>query len=88
MDYNYFERIAALLNALAEHGITATIHSIYEGFQLRVPWYTPGDVACHRGTYGQLESYCFPWDDDDVTRDSVEGMTKRIIGLYNRKMGS
>lgn len=82
----YFTTIVALLNRLAAEGIPAQLFECYEGAQLRFPWYPCGDVACHRGTWGQLESYRFPWDCGDVTRDSVEGMTQRLGDLYRSRI--
>lgn len=82
---NYFLNIVTLLNLLAADGVPAQLFECYEGFQLRFPWYGRADVACHRGTYGQLESYRFPWDGGDVTRDTPDGMAARIIKLYKSK---
>ena len=82
---NYFANITALLNILAANGVPAQLFECYEGFQLRFPWYSRGDVACHRGTFGQLESYRFPWDDGDVTRDTPDGMAQRITEFYQSR---
>ena len=51
------------------------------GLQLRFDW-SKGDVVCHEGTCHMPESYHFPWDGDDVTRDTPEGMASRIIAHY------
>ena len=85
MNNNYFANTTALLNVLAANGVPAQLFECYEGYQLCFPWYSRGDVACHRGTYGQLESYRFPWDRGDVTRDSVDKMANRIIKFYYKK---
>jgi len=82
MNNSYFANTTALLNVLAANGVPAQLFECYEGYQLRFPWYSCGDVACHCGTYGQLESYRFPWDRGDVTRDSVDKMANRIIEFY------
>lgn len=83
MNNTYFTTITTLLNALANHGISAQLFSIYDGFQLRFPWYKNGDIVCHCGTRGVLESYRFPWDDGDVTHDTINGFVKRLINLYH-----
>lgn len=58
-------------------------HHDWAGLQLRFGW-CDGDVVCHDGTFHMPESYCFPWDDGDVTRDTPEGMASRIISLYHK----
>ena len=79
---NYFTTIVSLLNLLAEGGFPATLHACCDGWQLRFPWYEDGDIACHSGTFGQLESYGFPWDDGDVTRDTAESFRHRLASLW------
>ena len=60
------------------------------GYQFNFSWHT-GDVItdpfcgnprCADSSY--VESYGFPWDEDDVTRDTPEEMAKRIVDLYQR----
>ena len=85
MNNAYFANITGLLNELAANGVPAQLFECYEGYQLRFPWYSCGDVVCHRGTYGQLESYGFPWDEGDVTDDSVRGMSKRLVKLFEER---
>lgn len=57
---------------------------LYEGFQWTFPGTVldNGDVALHCGTYGwengSLESYCMPWDDDDVSVLKPDEMAQRI----------
>lgn len=82
MNNAYFANITALLNELAANGVPAQLFECCDGYMLRFPWHSRGDVACHRGTYGQLESYRFPWDKGDVTRDSVAGMAERLIRFF------
>ena len=79
----YFTSIVDLLNLLAECGFTAQLFPIHDGWQLRFPWYEEGDIACHSGTGGRLESYGFPWDEGDVTRDSADGFRWRLASLWN-----
>lgn len=82
MTNTYFTTITALLNELADRGFPAQLFPIHDGFQLRFPWYEDGDIACHSGTFGVLESYGFPWDDGDVTRDTMDGFVQRLIPLW------
>ena len=86
---NYFERIQFIYDILTVLGIPCTMNALYEGWQLRFPWCV-GDVAAHRGTYceaaGKVESYCFPWDDDDVTVLTPEEAAIKIIAFYNEEM--
>ncbi len=82
MTNTYFTTITALLNELADRGFPAQLFPIHDGFQLRFPWYEGGDIACHSGTFGVLESYGFPWDDGDVTRDTMDGFVQRLIPLW------
>lgn len=55
--------------------------------QITFPW-CDGDVimyACNLEdpkTSSVVESYNFPWDEDDVTRDYPEEMAWRIIAYY------
>lgn len=83
MTNTYFATTTALLNELADRGFPAQLFAIHDGFQLRFPWYEEGDVACHSGTGGVLESYGFPWDDGDVTRDTMDSFVHLLIALYN-----
>ena len=78
----YFTTIQTLLNTLADRGYPAQLVACHDGWQLLFPWYEGADIACHRGTYGWLESYGFPWDDGDVTRDTVEGFCHRLALLW------
>lgn len=81
----YVDAINAVIADLIPAGIPFTVHPISEGLQLRFPWHE-GDVACHAGTYcsdcGCVESYQFPWDDEDVTVQTPKEMANDIIRLY------
>ncbi len=82
---SYFERIGAIASALDSVNIPYTVRPIYEGWQIRFPWCN-GDVAAHDGTYGaragMVESYCFPWDDGDVSVLTVEEAITAIRDYY------
>lgn len=52
------------------------------GLQLRFGW-CDGDVVCHEGTFHMPESYNFPWDDGDVTREDPDMMAQLITEYYN-----
>lgn len=86
---NYYERISFIRSILDLLHIPCTMNEIWEGYQLRFPW-CEGDVAAHDGTYetknGMVESYCFPWDDDDVSVLTPEEAAIKIIALYNEEM--
>lgn len=81
----YTDAINAVIAYLIPAGIPFTVNPVFEGMQLRFPWHE-GDVACHAGTYGSdrgmVESYQFPWDEDDVTMLEPKKMATRIIQLY------
>lgn len=81
----YEERIDAIASYCDLYNVPYTTNPIWNGKQIRFPWCT-GDVACHEFTYGtdidKVESYCFPWDNEDVTVLSVEEAAGLIIGYY------
>ncbi len=81
----YTDAINAVIACLTFASVPFTVNPIFEGMQLRFPWHE-GDVACHAGTYGSdkgmVESYQFPWDEDDVTMLKPKKMATRIIQLY------
>ena len=60
------------------------------GYQFLFSWNTNdiitdpfcGNPRCANSSY--VESYGFPWDGDDVTRDTPEEMAKRIVDLYQQ----
>ena len=86
---SYFERIEFIYHILVTLHIPCTINALREGWQLRFPW-CPGDIAAHAGTFGEaqgmVESFCFPWDGDDVTVLTPEEAAIKIIALYNEEM--
>lgn len=81
----YVRAINEVIAYLIPAGVPFTVNPAYEGMQLRFPWHE-GDVACHEGTCGSdcgcVESYQFPWDDDDVTVQTPYEMANDIIRLY------
>ena len=78
----YLNTIISLLNALTERGIPAQIESCWDGWKLVFPWANDADIACHSYTNEVLESYGFPWDEDNITRDSANGMFCRLVALW------
>lgn len=82
---NYAELIARVACLLADMGIPYTVHTLWDGAQLQFPW-SCGDVACHFGTrgghYGYVETYRFPWDNDDVSMLTPEEAAARIAAEY------
>lgn len=81
----YVDAINAVIACLIPAGVPFTVNPIFEGLQIRFPW-CEGDVACHAGTYssdcGCVESYQFPWDDEDVTVQTPKEMANDIIRFY------
>lgn len=81
----YEERIDAIASYCDLYNVPYTTNSIWNGKQIRFPW-CAGDVACHEFTYGtdmdKVESYCFPWDNEDVTVLSIEEAAGLIVGYY------
>jgi len=86
---NYYERISFIKSILDSLHIPCSMNECWEGYQLRFPW-CEGDVAAHDHTYehnsGKVESYCFPWDDGDVSVLTPEEAVIKIIALYNEEM--
>lgn len=82
---SYQDRIDAIAEACNNNGIPYTINELHGGWQIRFPW-CDGDIACHAGTYGQaegmVESYCFPWDEGDVSILSVEEAIQKVVDYY------
>ena len=80
--------IAKTASLLQEMDVPFTIKKIWDGYQLRFGW-CEGDVACHSGTYGSLEgfveTYCFPWDEDDVSMLTPEEAAAKISAYYYDK---
>lgn len=84
----YYQRITFIADALDELNVPYVLKLCYEGAQLRFPW-CEGDVACHAGTYGSdcgfVESYQFPWDDDDVSMLSPQEFIEKVYHFYQEK---
>ena len=85
MEKTYEQIINELALELAAVGVPYEINECHNGWQIRFPWCI-GDVAIHGGTYcnslGKVESYQFPWDNDDVTILSVDAAANLIISYY------
>ena len=81
----YFFTINFIYTVLRSLQIPCEMREIYEGYQLLFPW-CEGDIAMHDGTYGakagDVESYCFPWDDGDVTQLRPEEAARKIVAYY------
>ena len=81
----YKATIDKLAAELDTYSVPYTRNRIFDGEQLRFPW-CEGDVVCHGGSYGsnnsQVESYHFPWDDDDVTKLQVSDAASLIYTYY------
>lgn len=84
----YVQPIIALSSRLEEAEIPHTTNSLYDGYQIRFPW-CKGDIICHSGSYGSsaghVESYCFPWDEGDVTELTISEAFHNIVDYYNKK---
>lgn len=81
----YAERISYIAILCETFDVPYELHELYDGMQLRFPW-CEGDVACHSGTYGNehgaVETYMFPWDDDDVSVLLPKEAALKIINYY------
>ncbi len=70
---------------LTREKIPHTVEKLHGGYQFRFPW-CRGDMVCHSYSYGSkwgsLESYNFPWDEDDVSVFSVDEAAEKIIEHY------
>lgn len=88
MEKNYETVINELALELAAVGVPHEINECHDGWQLRFPWCI-GDVVIHSGSYehsaGKVETYQFPWDDDDVTVLSVQAAAALIASYYEFK---
>lgn len=86
----YMSRINTIAQICAELEVPYTTNKLWEGWQIRFPWCV-GDVACHNGTYGHndgmVESYQFPWDDEDVSVLTPEEAGALIVKYYNETVG-
>ena len=85
MKDKYFDRMFYITQLLDDAKVPYRLRKLYEGWQLVFPW-SDGDVACHDGTYGHnngmVETYQFPWDEDDVSVLTPTECAERIIELY------
>lgn len=85
MEKNYEQVINELALELAAAGVPYEINECHDGWQIRFLWCI-GDVVIHSGSYehsmGKVESYQFPWDNDDVTVLSVDAAAALIISYY------
>ena len=81
----YFSIMDGIRATLLSRGIPCTMNPLLGGYQLRFHW-CDGDVAIHSGTYynweGRVETYCFPWDDDDVSVFTPEEFIETISDFY------
>lgn len=86
----YLETTAKLSAHLLINKVPFTVAPLYDGYQFTFPW-CKGDVVCHHGSYGanygRVESMDFPWDEGDVTEDTVEQMAVNIIIYYKELKG-
>ena len=86
----YVARINRIAKICADHEVPYTTNKLWEGWQIRFPWCV-GDVACHNGTYGHndglVESYAFPWDNEDVSVMTPEEAGALIVNYYNETVG-
>lgn len=88
--HKYLETTAELSTHLLVNRVPFTVAPLYDGFQFTFPW-CKGDVVCHHGSYGanygHVESMDFPWDESDVTEDTVEQMAVNIVVYYRKLKG-
>ena len=82
----YIMIVKAVADGLDKQNIPYSTNYIWDGYQLRFPW-CDGDVVCHSGSYGHsaghVESYCFPWDEGDVTEITVAEAIEKIANYYS-----
>lgn len=82
---NYADRIYIIARECEKQGVPLTVNPLHDGWQIRFPW-CDGDVACHKYTYGtnagKVESYQFPWDEDDVSVLTPEEAIERITDYW------
>jgi hypothetical protein len=82
----YYERIAYIAIKCLENKIPFEIRQLYDGWQIRFAWASNADAAAHEGTFGSsdglVETYHFPWDEDDVSVLTPEEVFNKILELY------
>ncbi len=81
----YIESINTVIEGLIKAEIPFTHNQIFDGWQIRCPW-CGGDVVAHFGShgadYGHVESYGFPWDEDDVSELTPAEAIALIVKEY------
>lgn len=82
---DYFTIMNGIRETLLSRGVPCTMNPVFEGYQLRFHW-CDGDVAIHNGTYhsaeGRVETYCFPWDEGDVSVFEPDEFIEAITDFY------
>lgn len=82
---NYAEIILSMVQILKDCEIFFDIKPCFDGWQLVFPEYG-GDVAIHSYTRGAdrgyVESYRFPWDNEDTTMLTPFETLENICELY------
>ena len=85
LNNEYASPIINLSDLLNTAKVPHSCNPIHDGLQLRFDW-CDGDVVCHFFSYGHefgfVETWGFPWDEDDVTSLSVEECYRRICDYY------
>lgn len=77
-----YELINALSNLLTAYQIPHNVHQgPADGWQITFDW-CDGDIICSWASFHILESYCFPWDEGDITRTNPDEMARLICGYY------
>ena len=82
----FVEPIIELANLCTANKVPFTLNICHDGMQMRFPWCV-GDVVCHSASYGSydecVETFRFPWDDDDVTSLIPEEAAIRIADYHH-----
>lgn len=86
----FLENLPPILAGLIIEGVIFRYRPLLDGWQLIFEWCN-ADVACHSGTYGNLEgfveSYGFPWDENDTSMLSPETFTEKVVEYWREKVG-
>ena len=88
----FMENLTPILTGLIAEGVPFRYRPLYDGWQLIFKWSgdVAADVACHSGTYGNLEgfveSYNFPWDEGDVSMLTPDDFLKKVIKYWYKKV--
>ena len=81
----YIIPITTIAQELENYNIPYVCVQLWDGLQLRFPW-CDGDIICHSGSfgheYGNVESYCFYWDNNDCTELEPKKAIDLLIHLY------